>query len=142
MALKKLPLSSCCNAALWVESLTDKTKNEYDKLTVAFERRCESSEMLKYKSAKEIFMRRQRPTEIVDDYYSHFCRLVRQRLPRTESKTIYLSSSSVSDIISFANFLCTMRVIEVRPSSTSPKYHNNKMKCWLQRTSCLLMPSL
>ena len=66
------------NAALWVKSLPDAIKNDYDQLKSAFERRYETSEMLKYKSAKEIFTRRQGPTETVDDYYSHLSRLGRQ----------------------------------------------------------------
>jgi len=56
------------NAALWLESLSDEVKSDYDRLTAAFERRYETSEMLKYISAKEIFTRRQGPTEAVDDY--------------------------------------------------------------------------
>ena len=68
----------CIRDSLWLESLTDDVKSDYDRLTAAFERRYETSEMLKYKSAKEIFTGRQGPTETVDDYYSHLCRLGRQ----------------------------------------------------------------
>ena len=66
LALFKVLLTG--NAAVWMDALEDEDKNNYTALTNKFTERYKSSDLVQYRSAKEIFTRRQRPDESVDDF--------------------------------------------------------------------------
>ena len=65
------------NAAMWLDTLSQKTSADFDRFTRAFTERYEIPEVMKFKSAKEIFSRRQQVGESVDDYVAAIRRLAR-----------------------------------------------------------------
>ena len=65
------------NAALWLDTLPQETLTDFARLTAAFTERYEIPEVMKFKSAKEIFSRRQQVGESVDDYVAAIRRLAR-----------------------------------------------------------------
>jgi len=66
LALFKVLLTG--NAAIWMDALQDDQKSDYKILTDKFSERYKSSDLMQYRSAKEIFTRRQRADESVDDF--------------------------------------------------------------------------
>ena len=62
-------------AADWFESLADGHKNNIGNLRTAFADRYQTPEALKFKSASEIFTRKQRDDESVDDYILYMRKL-------------------------------------------------------------------
>ena len=66
LALFKVLLSG--TAAVWLESLPAAATDTVEHLKEAFKERFLSPQILKYKSAKEIFSRRQGPNETVNDF--------------------------------------------------------------------------
>jgi hypothetical protein len=62
-------------AADWFESLADGHKNNIGNLRTAFAARYQTPEALKFKSASEIFTRKQREDESVDDYILYMRKL-------------------------------------------------------------------
>jgi len=75
LALLKVLLTG--NAALWLDNLPRATLTDLGRLTEAFKERYEIPELMKFKSAKEIFSRRQQIGESVDDYAAAIRRLAR-----------------------------------------------------------------
>ena len=57
-------------AAVWLESLPNTATDTMEHLKEAFKQRFQSPEVLKFRSAKEIFSRRQGPNESVDEFYT------------------------------------------------------------------------
>ena len=55
------------NAANWFDTLATEQKNTIDSLVAAFKARYKPPDM-KFKSAKELYSRRQREDESVDDF--------------------------------------------------------------------------
>ena len=72
---------------------------DFDRLQQAFNERYKTPEILKYKSANEIFSRRQQPNESCDDYISHMRKLARQIEPN-EKMTRYVILNGLSENIS------------------------------------------
>ena len=66
------------NAALWFDSLPQATSTSFDDLQQAFNERYKTPEIMKFRSAKEIFSRRQQPNESCDDFIAHMLKLGRQ----------------------------------------------------------------
>jgi len=66
------------NAALWFDSLPQATMTSFDALQQAFNERYKTPEIMKFRSAKEIFSRRQQPNESCDDFIAHMLKLARQ----------------------------------------------------------------
>jgi len=66
------------NAAIWFDSLVEPATTTFNGLKTAFEARYKAPEVLKYKSAKEIFSRRQKEDESVDNYIEGMRKLGRQ----------------------------------------------------------------
>jgi len=64
-------------AAVWLESLPNTATDTMEHMKEAFKQRFQSPQVLKFKSAKEIFSRRQGPTESVDEFYTGIRRLAR-----------------------------------------------------------------
>jgi len=64
-------------AAVWLESLPNTATDTMDHLKEAFKQRFQSPQVLKFKSAKEIFSRRQGPMESVDEFYTGIRKLAR-----------------------------------------------------------------
>jgi len=75
LALLKVLLTG--NAALWLDTLPQATLTDLGRLTEAFQERYEIPELMKFKSAKEIFSHRQQIGESVDDYVAAIRRLAR-----------------------------------------------------------------
>jgi len=75
LALFKVLLTG--TAAVWLESLPATSTDTMEHLKEAFQDRFLSPQILKYKSAKEIFSRRQGPTETVDEFYVGVRKLAR-----------------------------------------------------------------
>jgi len=63
------------NAALWFDSLGEVTTTV--DANSEFDRRYKMPDIIKYKSAKEIFSRRQREDESADDYISYMRKLAK-----------------------------------------------------------------
>jgi len=64
-------------AAVWLESLPSSATDTMAHLKEAFKQRFQSPQVLKFKSAKEIFSRRQGPMESVDEFYTGIRKLAR-----------------------------------------------------------------
>jgi hypothetical protein len=64
-------------AADWFESLASEHTNNIDSLRAAFAARYQTPEVLKFKSAAELFTRKQSENESVDDYVLHMQKLGR-----------------------------------------------------------------
>ena len=64
-------------AAVWLESLPNAATDTMEHLKEAFKQRFQSPEVLKFKSAKEIFSRRQGPKESVNEFYTGIRKLAR-----------------------------------------------------------------
>jgi len=75
LALLKVLLTG--NAALWLDTSPQTTLTDLGRLTEAFKERYEIPELMKFKSAKKIFSRRQQIGESVDDYAAPIRRLAR-----------------------------------------------------------------
>ena len=75
LALLKVLLTG--NAALWLDTLPQATLGDLGRLTEAFKERYEIPELMRFKSAKEIFSRRQQIGESADDYAAAIRRLAR-----------------------------------------------------------------
>ena len=97
LALIKVLLTG--NAAVWLDSLPQDTVTSFDRLQQAFNERYKTPEILKYKSAKEIFSRRQQPNESCDEYIAHMRKLARQ-IEADEKMTRYAILNGLSDRIS------------------------------------------
>ena len=65
------------SAADWLESLPVAATDTYEHLEQAFRERYETSDIVKYRTAKDIFNRRQLPTETVDTFISDVRKLGR-----------------------------------------------------------------
>ena len=76
LALIKVLLAG--NAAVWLDSLPNATLTDFNALQQAFNERYKTPEIIKFRSAKEIFSRRQQPNESCDDYIAHMRKLARQ----------------------------------------------------------------
>jgi hypothetical protein len=61
----------------WYEALPDSSKDSYDNLRAAFASRYQSTDTIKFKSAAEIFSRKQGETQSVDDYVTQMCKLAK-----------------------------------------------------------------
>ena len=75
LALFKVLLTG--TAAVWLESLPAASTDTVEHLKEAFKERFLSSQIPKYKSAKETFSRRQGPTETVHEFYTGIRQLAR-----------------------------------------------------------------
>ena len=94
LALIKVLLTG--NAAVWLDSLPQDTVANFDRLQQAFNERYKTPEILKYKSAKEIFSRRQQPNESCDEYIAHMRKLARQ-IEADEKMTRYAILNGLSE---------------------------------------------
>ena len=65
------------SAADWLDSLPNTATDSFEHLEDAFRHRFETSDLVKYRSARNIFNRRQKPLELVDDYICAVCKLGR-----------------------------------------------------------------
>jgi len=65
------------SAADWFDSLDDSSKDTYNHLRSAFEARYQLADTLQYKSAAELFTRKQLPNESCDDYIVYMRKLAR-----------------------------------------------------------------
>ena len=86
LALMRVLLTG--NAALWLESLDlgpapmnaegdeAETESNFEKVKKAFEQRYKTPEIMRFRSAKEIFCRRQKEEESSDDFVSAMRKLV------------------------------------------------------------------
>ena len=63
--------------AVLLETLPNTATDTFVHLKEAFKERSQSPQILKFKSAKEIFTRRQGPSESVDEFYTGVCKLAR-----------------------------------------------------------------
>ena len=97
LALIKVLLTG--NAAVWLDSLPQDTVGNFNRLQQAFNERYKTPEILKYKSAKEIFSRRQQPNESCDEYIAHMRKLARQ-IEADEKMTRYAILNGLSPQIS------------------------------------------
>jgi len=66
------------NAALWLDALPDATVGDLDRLRTAFAERYQTPEILKFKSAKEIFSKKQGEFQSVDDYIAEMRKLAQK----------------------------------------------------------------
>ena len=66
------------NAANWFDTLGQDDKEDYDWLVAAFKLRYKPPDMMKFKSAKELYSRRQRDDETVDNYIESMRKLGRE----------------------------------------------------------------
>lgn len=66
------------NAADWVENLAPEKKNSIQTLSTSFHERYDDSESLQHRHAKDMFDRKQRSDERVEDYITHMQKLARQ----------------------------------------------------------------
>ena len=75
LALFKVLLKG--NAALWLESQAPETVNDWAALKTAFDDRYKTPEVMRYRSAKEIFSRKQQSDECADDFVANMQKLAR-----------------------------------------------------------------
>jgi len=75
LALFKLLLKD--NAALWLDSQSPDVSSDLTSLKLAFAERYYTPEIMRYKSAKEIFLRKQKEDEQVDDYIASMKKLAK-----------------------------------------------------------------
>ena len=104
LALIKVLLTG--NAAVWLDSLPADTVGNFGRLQQAFNERYKTPEILKYRSAKEIFSRRQQPNESCDEYIAHMRKLARQ-IEADEKMTRYAILNGLSPQI--ASFVTRQR---------------------------------
>ena len=91
---------------MWFESLPVAATDTVEHLKGAFKECFLSPQIWKYKSAKEIFSRRQGPTETVDDFYTGVRKLART-INASEDMVIYALLSGFRGPI--ANFVTQNR---------------------------------
>ena len=77
-ALALLKVLFVGNAAIWLDSLPQDVRDDYNHFIVAFEERYKKPELLTLKSAKERFSRKQGNAETVDDFIAHMRKLANQ----------------------------------------------------------------
>jgi len=75
LALFKVLLTG--SAAVWLDAQTPAILGNFTQLKEAYSKRYKTPELLKYKSAREIFSRRQRDDESVEDFISYMKKLSR-----------------------------------------------------------------
>ena len=66
------------NAANWFDTLNQEDREDYDRLVAVFKLRYKPPETMKFKSAKELYSRRQRDDETVDNYIESMRKLGRE----------------------------------------------------------------
>jgi len=59
----------------WLESLSEQTRDSWSQLKEAFNSRYKAPDVVKYRSARQIFCRKQDPDESVDQYYTQMRKL-------------------------------------------------------------------
>jgi len=65
------------NAALWMDALTETVAGDLTQLIQSFEERYRTPQILKYRCSQELFNRRQKENESVDDFIAHLKKLSR-----------------------------------------------------------------
>ncbi len=99
LALLKVLLTG--SAAVWLEALPEETVNDYDQLRAAFDIRYKTPEIMKFRSAKEIFSKRQGATQSCDDYISEMRKLA-NNIQADEKMTRYAILNGLrSDIAAY-----------------------------------------
>jgi len=82
----------------WLATLTDDILAQYDRVKAAFESRYALSEMMKYRSAKEVFSRKQLEGEPVDEYLTKVQKAARI-IGADEKTTVYAALNNLKSTL-------------------------------------------
>jgi len=89
----------------WLASLPPAGVATFDAVKTSFDARYKTPEMVKYRSAKEIFSRKQQPTEMVDDFIAQMQKAARI-IDADERSTILLLSNYLSNVLCLVFNFC------------------------------------